>query len=30
MFVKEVLGRFDVGGLQSYLDCCERYKPVPG
>ena len=25
---KEVCGRFDVGGLESYLDCCERYKPI--
>ena len=27
VFAKEVSGRFDVGGLQSYLECCERYKP---
>ena len=27
VYTKEISGRFDVGGLQSYLDCCEHFRP---
>ncbi len=27
VYVKEISGRFDVGNLQSYLDCIEHFKP---
>ncbi len=26
VYVKEISGRFDVGNLQSYLDCIEHFK----
>ena len=27
VYAKEISGRYDIGGLDSYLHCCSHYKP---